>query len=172
MSDIEFKPSDQLYYAIAALRGWDEASQQARSYGGTHASRFGRLVSSILVAADDGRDPLAVTGALDERGTGNIAVIYDQFVVVVDVVELQEQNGEVSVILHNFDAIEAVQISTTHNFFDGTTRHMRHEGIELQIGIAGQRFIFPPMKWAQSPLLQSDAVLLAYTTIRDKRAER
>ncbi|MFB9282538.1 hypothetical protein ACFFRF_11770 [Microbacterium laevaniformans] len=41
--------------------------------------------------------------------------------------------------------------------------------MELQIGLAGQRFTFPPTKWGQSPLLHSDAVLKAYTTIRDHR---
>lgn len=172
MSDDEFKASDRLYYAIAALRGWDEASSEARGYGGSYAVRFGRIVSSILLAADDDREPLAVSGALDENGNGSIAVVYDRFVVVVDVVELTAQGGETTVAVHGFDAIEDVHVSTAHNYFEGTEKHPRQHGMELQIGLAGQRFTFPPSKWGQSPLLQSDAVLKAYTTIRDHRTAR
>lgn len=172
MSDDDFKPSDRLFYAIAALRGWDEASEHARSYGGNYAWKLGRLVSTILVAADEDREPLAVTGVLDQQGNGNLAVIYDQFLVLADVAELSEQKGESTVTVHSFHAIDDVQISTTHNYFDGTTQKVRHDGIELQIEIAGRRFVFPPMKSAQSPLLRGDAVLQAYTTIRDQRAGR
>lgn len=172
MSEDELKASDRLYYAIAALRGWDEASSEARGYGGSYAVRFGRIVSSILLAADDDREPVTISGALDENGTGNLAVVYDRFVVVVDVVELTAQGGETTVTVHGLDAIEDVQVSTTHNYFDGTEKHPRQYGMELQIGLAGRRFTFPPSKWGQSPLLQSDAVLKAYTTIRDHRTAR
>lgn len=172
MSDDEFKPSDRLYYAIAALRGWDEASEHARSYGGNYAWKFGRLVSTILVAADEDREPLAVSGVLDQQGNGNLAVIYDQFVVLADVAELSEQKGESTVTVHSFHAIDDLRVSTTHNYFDGVTKNERHDGIELQIEIAGRRFVFPSMKRAQSPLLQGDAVLRAYTTIRDRQAGR
>jgi hypothetical protein len=172
MSDDDLKPSDQLYYAIAALRGWDEASDHARRYGGNYALQFGRLVSSILVAAGEDRVPLAVTGVLDQQGNGNLAVIYDQFVVSADVVELSENSGEITVTVHGFDAIDDVQVSTTHNFFDGTTNRRRHEGIELQIRLAGRRLVFPPMKSARNPLLQGDAVFEAYAALRDKRVGR
>jgi hypothetical protein len=171
MSD-DFKTSDRLYYAIIALPGWDEVSARARSFGGNYALQFGRLVSSILVAAGDDREPIAVTGALDQQGTGNIAIIYDTFVVVANVVQLSDEKGEITVTVHDFDAIDLVQVSTTHNYFDGTTKQKRHDGIELQIRIAGRRFVLPPMKWAQSPLLQGDAVLRAYTTIRNQRGGR
>ena len=116
--------------------------------------------------------PLAVSGALDENGNGSIAVVYERFVVVVDVVELTAQGGETTVAVHGFDAIEDVHVSTTHNYFEGTEKHPRQYGMELQIGLAGRRFTFPPSKWGQSPLLQSDAVLKAYTTIRDHRTAR
>ncbi len=82
MPDDELKTSDRLYYAIAALRGWDEAADEARGCGGMYAVRFGRIVSSILVAADEDREPVAVSGALDEKGTGNVAIIYDRFAVL------------------------------------------------------------------------------------------
>ncbi|MEO2134871.1 hypothetical protein [Microbacterium sp.] len=169
MPNDELKASDRLYYAIAALRGWDEAADDARGYGGNYGVRFGRIVSSILLAADDDREPVAITGALDDQGNGNLAVVYDRFVVVVDVVELTAQGGEVTVTVHEFDAIEDVRVSTTHNYFEGTDKQAREHGMELQIGLAGQRFTFPPTKWGQSPLLHSDAVLKAYTTIRDHR---
>ena len=61
---------------------------------------------------------------------------------------------------------------TTHNYFEGTDKQAREHGVELQIGLAGQRFTFPPTKWGQSPLLHGDAVLKAYTTIRDYRIGR
>ena len=115
MPNDELKASDRLYYAIAALRGWDEAADEARGYGGNYGVRFGRIVSSILLAADDDREPVAITGALDDQGNGNLAVVYDRFVVVVDVVELTAQGGEVTVTVHEFDAIEDVRVSTTHN---------------------------------------------------------
>lgn len=172
MPDDELKASDRLYYAIAALRGWDEASDEARGYGGSYAVRFGRIVSSILIAADEDREPVAVTGALDAKGSGNLAVVYDAFIVVVDVVDLTAQGGDVTVTIHGLDAIEDVQVSTTHNFFEGTEQEGREHGIELQVGLAGQRFTFPPTKWGKSPLLHSGAVLKAYTTIRDHRMAR
>lgn len=151
MSDDEFKPSDRLYYAIAALRGWDEASSEARGYGGSYAVRFGRIVSSILLAADDDREPLAVSGALDENGNGSIAVVYERFVVVVDVVELTAQGGETTVAVHGFDAIEDVHVSTAHNYFEGTEKHPRQYGMELQIGLAGRRFTFPTEQVGAEP---------------------
>jgi hypothetical protein len=172
MSDDDLKPSDRLYYAIAALRGWDETADRARGHAGNYKLKFGQLVSSILLAADEDREPLAVTGVLDEQGTGDLAVVYDQFVVLADVVELSEQKGTITVTVHGFEAIDDVQVSTAHNYFDGTAQKSRHDGIELQIGIAGRRFVLPPMKWGRSPLLQNDAVLQAYTAIRDHLAGR
>ncbi|MFP1602748.1 hypothetical protein ACLD0U_08685 [Microbacterium sp. 2216-1] len=120
MSNDELKASDRLYYAIAALRGWDEAADEARGYGGSYAVRFGRIVSSILIAADDDREPVAITGALDDQRIGNLAVVYDRFVVVVDIVELTAHSGELTVTVHGLDAIEDVRVSTTHNYFEGT----------------------------------------------------
>ncbi|MFP7834665.1 hypothetical protein [Marisediminicola sp. LYQ134] len=172
MSDDNLKPSDRLYYAIAALPGWDEVSEQARNLGESYAWRFGRILSSVLVAAGEDREPLAVTGVLNRQEAGNLAIIYDQFIVLVDVVTLSEQNGGTTVTVHGFGAIDELQISTTHNYFDGTSQQMRHQGIELKIQIAGHEFVFPPTRWARGPLLQGDAALQAYTTIRDHRAGR
>lgn len=61
---------------------------------------------------------------------------------------------------------------TTHNYCEGTDKQAREHGMELQIGLAGQRFTFPPTKWGQIPPLHGDAVLKAYTTIRDYRIGR
>lgn len=170
MTEAQPKPSDQLYHAIAALRGWDEVADEARSFGRAHAWRLGQLVSSVLVSAGDDRAPLAVTGALDEHGTGNLAVIYDNFIVVGDVVELSKQTHNFAVSVHSFHAIDDIRVSTTHNYFDGTEQHARHEGIELRIGVAGQQFTFPPSRWGHSPLLRDDAVRDAYAAIRDRRS--
>lgn len=167
MAEDELKASDRLFYAIAALKGWDEASAEARSYGGNYAWRYGQLMSSVLVAADEDREPIAVGGALDETGTGNLAVVYDRFVVVVDVVGLSAQKGDVKVTVHGHDEIDTLQVRTNHNYFDGVNQSPRHSGIEFEIEVAGQRFVFPSTRFGRSPLVQGEAAWSAFRLIRD-----
>lgn len=172
MAEDEFKASDRLFYAIAALKGWDEAAEEARSYGGNYAWRYGQLMSSILVAADEDREPIAVAGALDESGTGNLAVVYDRFVVVVDVVELSAQKGDVKVTVHGHDEIDVLRVRTNHNYFDGVKQSPRHSGIEFETEVASKRFVFPSTRFGRSPLVQGEAAWSAYRLIRDGRLAR
>jgi hypothetical protein len=74
---------------------------------------------------------------------------FNPVIVVVDVVELTAQGGEVTVTVYGFDAIEDVRVSTTHNYFDGTEKQAREHGMELQIKLAGQQFNFAPTKWGR-----------------------
>lgn len=166
MTDDQLKPSDRLYFAIAALRGWDDVEARARSWGGADARRFGQLLSSILLAVGDDAEPLAVAGELNDEWSGNLAVIYDGLIVVADVTEMKDPRGSVVLAVYGFDAISEVQVTARHNYFDGVDSHPRHKGMHLKFTLAGRAVSYPPQGWGRSPLITDDAAMAAYAAIR------
>lgn len=170
MSDDEFGPSDLVYYGIAALKGWDEVLDDARSFPDGGAVRVGRLVSSVLLAGDEDREPVAISGALDDEGNGNIAVVYDTFIVVVDAENVKTERASFTVNVHDLGEVERLGVATNHNYFNGTKARPRERGIQVSIEVGGHTFLFPPRGYGQSPLLQDAAAHEAYRLVRDGRA--
>lgn len=164
MSD-DLSPADRVYYAIAATPGWDDVSSHAQfQRGSAYGVRYGRLVSSILVAAGDDTVPLAVTGALDENGTGHMALVYEGVIVAVAATRFAEPDADFSVTVHGFKEISRVQLGTKHSFFSGLDTP-RSTGFVLKLDLGGVRYTFPPGQHAQNPLLTSEAAHVAYEAV-------
>lgn len=63
--------SEALYFGIKSLRGWYEIIQGAEhSMGPLLRRNVGTVLSSVLLAGGEEVYPVAVTGSLDETGTG------------------------------------------------------------------------------------------------------
>jgi hypothetical protein len=162
----DLSTADRVYYAIASTPGWDDVAEHAHFQSGSaYGVKYGRLISSILVAGGESTLPLAVTGILDENGIGHVALIYEGLIVAAAATRFAERDADVSVTAHGFNEISRVQLSTQHSFFSGSSTP-REDGFVLTLDLGDARFTFPARPHAQNQLLTSQAAHLAYKAVR------
>lgn len=160
----ELSVADQVYYAVAELPGWNDVADHARFQQGSDGARYGRLISTLVVAGGEEHVPLAVSGKIDDSGTGNLALVYDGYLVVATVTDFTEQAGKISVSAHGFSDIAGVQLTTKHNFFSGSSSS-RTNGFTVTIDVGSATFTFPPVHYSQNTLVSSPAAYAAYNAI-------
>lgn len=105
-----------------------------------------------------------MTGALDENGTGHIALVFEGVIVAVTATKFAESDADFSVTVHGFKEISRVQLSTKHNFFSGLETP-RDKGFALMLDLDGVRYTFPPGPHARNPFLTSEAAHVAYKAV-------
>lgn len=160
---------DRIYYALSALRGWDAVLSLHRFHSPTDAWRVGRFVSSILLAADDDREPLAVSGRADDNGTGNLVVVYPEFIVIADASNLDVNSGDFTVAVQPLSAATDLQIATQHNFYDGVENRPRHKSLEVSFKLNGERVTLTPTQtgaYGEDTLVGNTAIHNAYIAVR------
>lgn len=168
----DMKPSDRLYYGIASIRGWDEALREAHHYGGNYNTRVGRVLSSLLLAGGENSEPVAVGGTLNDDGDGHLIVIYPDLAVFGRAQKLSANGGEMTVTVHSLDEIDKLQVSTEHNYYDGTTDYARHSGITVGLTLDGAQLKLTGTSYSQSPLSTDAAVFAALELLRSQRARQ
>ncbi|WP_136588144.1 MULTISPECIES: hypothetical protein [Actinomycetes] len=172
MTDDDTKPSDRLYYGIASIRGWDEALREAHHYGGNYNIRIGRVLSSLILGGGENSEPVAVGGTLDDHGDGHLIVIYPDLAVFGRAHKLTANGGEMTVTVHSLDEIDRLQVSTEHNYYDGTASYARHSGITVGLTLDGEELKLIGTSYSQSPLSTNAAVFAALEVLRKRRARQ
>ncbi|MFJ2369212.1 hypothetical protein [Microbacterium sp. NPDC087665] len=166
----ELSISDRIYYAIASLRGWGPVLAIHQDYGAAQAWRVGSLISSILIAADDDRLPLAIFGTADDSGTGEIVAVYPDFLVLASVTNLDVHSGDFTVDVHPLAGATNLRVSTRHNYYAGVTETPRHTGLEVAFDVDGKHLTFASTQtasYSDGTLTDDKAVADAFTAIRD-----
>lgn len=172
MTDNELKPTDNVYYGIASLRGWDETLGQAHRWEGAYGWRIGRVLSSVLLAGGDHRVPTAITGTMDDSGTGHLALLYTDVLVVVRAIELTANGGDATVTMHPLAAIEHVKVTANHSYYNGTDEYRRESGMEVQISVDGQDVVFPGRTYTPTDITNDASAAAALQLIREHLATR
>lgn len=166
----QLSTADRVYFAIASLRGWESPLSLYQHYSPNDAYRVGRLVSSILVAADDDREPLAVSGEADDAGTGTVSVVYPDFVVVAKATGMDVNAGEFNVFVHPLNEAKDLRVETSHSFYTGVDSHPRYRGIGVSFTVGGEKVVLAPTQsgaYGDETLVGSKAVHDAYLALRD-----
>lgn len=172
MTDNKLTPAEQLYHGIASLRGWDEALGQAQRWADAYTSRVGRVLSAVLLAGGEDRVPVAIAGNLDDHGTGSLAVLHDDVLVLVSAEALTAKGGTVTVSLHAISAIERVEVVAHHSHYYGTDDYPRHSNMEVHVGVGGREVTFPGRTYSATALTDDAAAAAALTLIRQHLGSR
>lgn len=172
MTNDELKPTDHVYYGIASLRGWDETLGQAHRWEGPYALRIGRILSSVLLSGGDDRVPTAITGAMDDSGTGHLALLYPDVLVLVRTTELTANGGDSTVTMHPLAAIAHVHVNANHSYYNGTDDYRRESGMEVQISVDGQDIVLPGRTYTPTDLTNDASAVAALQLIREHLATR
>lgn len=172
MTDNELKPTDHVYYGIASLRGWDETLGQAHRWEGAYGWRIGRVLSSVILAGGDHRVPAAITGTMNDSGTGHLALLYPDVLVLVRTTELTANGGDATVTMHPLAAIEHVKVTADHSYYNGTDDYRRESGMEIQISVDGQDVVFPGRTYTPTDITSDVSAAAALQLIREHLATR
>jgi len=172
MTDNELKPTDHVYYGIASLRGWDETLGHAHRWGGDLKWRIGRVLSAMLLAGGDERIPTAITGTMDDNGTGHLALLYPDVVVLVRTNELTANGGDATVTMHPLTAIEHVKVIANHSYYNGTEEFSRESGMEVHVSVSGQDVVFPGRTYSATDITNDASAAAALQIIRQHLSGR
>lgn len=170
MTDSEVKPSDHIYSAIRSLRGWDQALHDSEGWSGNRSRTVGELLSAVLLAGGEERLPIAIAGKLDDDGTGSLAVLHADVVVIARAVTIMTDAAETTVSVHALREVASVDVRTRHTYYDGTDRYPRHFKIEVDVTVAGIAFTFAGLGYNSSELTSDDAVKAALGVLRARLA--
>lgn len=162
----ELQPPEHIYRGIRSLRGWDEALSDSEGSSGVSARTVGQLISAVLLAGGEYRMPVAIAGKLDENGTGSLAVLHTDVVVVATAVTIKADAAETTVSVHKLRDVARIQVKTRHNYYDGTDRRARHSQLEVDVTVAGIAFTFASRGYDGTPLTDDDAAKAALDTLR------
>lgn len=166
MTDNELQPPEHIYRGIRSLRGWDEALSDSEGWSGLSARTVGQLISAVLLAGGEDRMPVAIAGKLDENGTGSLAVLHTDVVVVATAVTIKTDAAVTAVSIHGLRDVTGVQVKTHHNYYDGTERRARHTQLAVDVTVAGIAFTFAGRGYDGTPLTDDDAAKAALDTLR------
>lgn len=169
MTDESLTITDRVYFAIASLRGWESPLSLHQFHGPDQAFRVGRLISSVILAGDDDREPLAVSGSADDDGTGTIIVVYPEFLVTAKVTNLDVNSGDFTITAHPLHEAKELHVETNHSYYNGTEKQPRYRGIEVTFTLAGQKVSLTPTQpstYGDDTLVGSKAVHRAYLALR------
>lgn len=170
----ELTPATNLYDAIRDLRGWGNLLAEAQdSFSGSRPARsnVGRLISSLLLAADEHSAPIAVAGTLDEEGSGRLVVIYPEVIVLAVGTALEDAGGSFSVRCWPLTAARELALQTRHSYFDGTDRRARTSGVSVEFVVSEEKIGLQSSSIyrSDSPLTSDDAIYSAFKALRDAR---
>lgn len=155
---------------IAAIRGWDSAISEALQ-GFGHALYLGRMISSIILAAGEHNEPLAIAGALDDEGTGYLAVAYENFLVISDVAQISDRAGSYTVKLLGWGSVESIEVTTKHSHIGDSEPREPKDTIALLLTVAGQPLHFM-VRDGDSPLVKGAAIHSVLVAIRGNLSAR
>ncbi len=163
-------PSDVLYYSIKNQKGWAGPLDEAQSYGPSPLrSQVGRIVSTILIATDEGGTAVAVGGEIDDDGKGYVAVITSAGIVHVETARISAEDTRYTASIYSFDDVSEVSIAAKHSYFDGTDVRPRHKGMSFSVTVGGKVATFTPSLSNPTPMTDSDAILKAFRTVQAGR---
>ncbi len=134
--------------------------------GREYVQTIGSLFSSLLLAGGEDNEPVAVSGRLDDNGTGELVVVYGDVITVATITELKAQSGEFVVTVHSFDDVKRLRVSTRHSYYVGTSEQPRHSGIEVSLVLDEREIAISAGGYARDPLVSNDAVLSAFERLR------
>lgn len=169
MTDEPLSIPDRIYFAIASLRGWESPLSLHQFHGPDQAFRVGRFISSVVLAGDDDREPLAVSGTADDNGTGSIIVVYPEFLVSAKVTNLDVNTGEFTITVHPLREAKDIRVETNHSYYNGTEKHPRYRGIEVTFTLGSEKLSLTPTQssvFGDDTLVGSKAVHAAYAALR------
>ena len=160
--------SDDFIRGLSQLPGWNECLEQAEK-SGTDRGLFGQMLSSLLVATDDGARALALSGQLDAHGVGQVAVITAQGILHLLTKRMGEEDGEelrFELKFHSFGDLRNLSVRTSHSSFDDV-EEPRHARMSFIIDLPDRSLTFAPVGASHpQPLVDADAILAAYRAVR------
>ena len=163
----ELTPAELVYQAIESLPGWNAVLRDARdSFSQQLRGQVGALLSSVLLATEDGDRAIAIGGTIDEDGAGYLAIVASTGVVVVKSTKISAQETSYAVRAYAFREVRDVQLGTRHSYFSGTEQAPRNTGVSLSFTVDGQAVAFDS-RFSRVPLVGADAVLNAFRAVRD-----
>lgn len=161
--------SDDFIRGLSQLPGWNECLEQAEK-SGTDRGPIGQMLSSLLVATDDGERALALSGQLDAHGVGQVAVITAQGILHLLTKRMGEEGGEelrFELKFHSFGDLRNLSVRTSHNPFDDVEKEPRHARMSFIIDLPDRSLTFAPVGASHpQPLVDPDAILTAYRAVR------
>lgn len=171
MTDNEMKPSAHLYDGIASLRGWGDLLRRAQHWGNPFAWPVGQLLSNVLLAGGDERLPVAITGDLDDDGTGLLAVLYSDVVVMARATKFSggggTDGGTAEVSVHTLREVRNVKVTARHNYYDDVEQRPRHSDLEVHLTVDGVNLVFARRGYDSTSLTNDDAALAALGVLRE-----
>lgn len=163
----ERKNSDLIYHAISTLRGWEPLLSLHSGHGRDKAWRIGSLISTLLFAGGEDREPIAVSGSVTDGGTGDIIVVYPTFLVIADVTNLGLNSGAVIVSVAPLSNAQRVGVSSRHNYYEGTAESKRESGIEVSFRLGERDIKLKSAPSGDSSFTNDDAIARAFVAVRD-----
>ncbi|MDQ1217180.1 hypothetical protein [Microbacterium arborescens] len=172
MTNNEVSPDEQLYTAMMGIPGWYEALQNGQEFpAAQYGVGAGRIVSSILLAAGDDAEPIAVAGKLQEDRTGWLVVVYASLIVSVDVTQLNNDGFEYATDVHFPRDLSDLSVISGHSYYNGINGRPRHRGMQFTFTLAGKPVhMFSAHHYNNSSLITDDAIYAAYVSLRDSAA--
>ncbi|WP_223627272.1 hypothetical protein [Microbacterium sp. EST19A] len=170
----DLKPSDRLFYSIKDLKGWYEVLELATdSFRGNSQSRnhAGRIITSILLAAGEDLEPIAISGGLDDDGTGHLVLVYPNLILRIVGNQLKVAEGSFEMGLWPLADATELTIEARHNYFDGTDTYPRSRGMKVRFTVGGEQVTLGGTSaYRQTwPALQDNAFHAAFVALRDAR---
>ena len=164
----DVKATDRLYYAIAALPGWDNHLHRARDFNGSDVQFYvGSLLSSVILAGGEDEDPIAVAGSLNDEGQGELTVVYKTHLVRAVVISMVKPKHQVKVTLHPLDTVADISVSTAHVYYRGaSSTDPRFNGIRVEFSVAGERVVLERARFGRDPLTEDAAIFDALEALR------
>jgi hypothetical protein len=169
----ELKPSDHLYYSIKALTGWYEALANAEdSYAQALRRDVGTLISSVLLAAGDDAEVIAVSGKLENALTGKLVAVFPNVIVTVNAKTLGgDQGGSHEARVHQLADAKNLVVEARHSYYAGTDTHPRFRNFAFSFELDGQRHrLEPSNNYSSTPQVKDAAIYAAFVAIRDHAA--
>lgn len=167
----DFGPTDQLYYAIDDLSGWNEYLGDARDLGANYRRTVGQLMSGIILAVGEELPPVAVGGRLDftKNGQGYLVVVFATGIAYVDVRSASTDGTDYTISLHTFSEVHALTVRTGHIYYDGVESYPRHRNMQVGFEIAGHTVVLGASGRLEQSLTDSQSIYNAFVLIRDSR---
>ncbi|MDU0328423.1 hypothetical protein RWH43_16815 [Microbacterium sp. KSW2-21] len=166
MTDNELKASDYIYSGIKSLGGWGRTIESAHGRGGQRARHVGVLISDVILAGGEDTMPVAITGKLDQAGTGHLAVLYADVIVIAHATNLVSGEASALVTVHSLRELSKVEVRSNHNYYDGTDRRQQHADPRVSVTLERLVLTFADRGHDRTPLTDATAVSAALDAIR------
>jgi hypothetical protein len=170
----EPSPAQRVENAIRSIDSWsrliyEAARHTAHNTNNLVARSVGELISSVLLATDDGETILALTGDFQDNA-GWLSVVTRTGIVHAAVPSLTFADPRYTVTAYPFTSVTDLEVQAQHNHFVGTHGEPRHDWMKFKVKYSGEPVTFEQDYSARVPLRDRDAVLAAFRAIRDGRS--